>query len=177
MRHFVLALVLAFCGLPLQSATLERLTLSDMVTKSTLVVRGRVLSSTASFSGGLIYTHYQVGVTESLKGHGAATVDVAVPGGVANGVRQTISGAPQFKTGDDYVFFLWTSKAGITQVLGLTQGLFLVTGTGADPTLARHASHELMLDASTHQPVEDREMNMRLSELRSAIANTLGAAK
>jgi len=176
-RHFVLALVLAFCGLPLQSATLERLTLSDMVTKSTLVVRGHVVSSNAAFSGGLIYTHYQVQVTESLKGHGPATVDIAVPGGVANGIRQTISGAPEFKAGDDYVFFLWTGKSGITQIIGLTQGLFRVTGNGANPTLARHASHELMLDAHTHRPVEDEPVNMRLSDLRSTMANTLGAAK
>ena len=129
------------------------------------------------FSGGLIYTHYQVQVTESLKGQSAATIDVAVPGGVANGIRQTISGAPQFQTGDDFVFFLWTGKAGITQIVGLTQGLFRVTGTGTDPELNRRASNELMLDARTHRPVDDTNMNMRLSDLRSTIANTPGAAK
>jgi hypothetical protein len=169
--------VLAFCGVPLQGATLERLTLSDMAVKSTLVVRGQVLSSNTAFNRGLIFTHYQVQVTETLKGSASGTIDVAVPGGVANGVRQAVAGAPEFQAGDDYVFFLWTGKSGITQVLGLTQGLFRVTGTGADPTLARRASRELMLDQATHKPVQDTEMDMRLSQLRSAIANSLGGVK
>ena len=176
-RHYVLALVLAFCGLPLQSATLERLTFADMAVKSTLVVRGKVLSSSAAFTGGLIFTHYRVQVTEPLKGHSAGVIDVAVPGGVANGILQAVSGAPEFQPGDDYVFFLWTSRAGITQVIGLTQGLFQVTGSGADPALARHPSHELMLDAHTHRPVKDAALTMRLSELRTAIANALGAGQ
>jgi hypothetical protein len=176
-RHFVLALVLAFCGLPLQSATLERLTLSDMAVKSTLVVRGKVLSSSASFSGSLVFTHYQVQVSETLKGQSAGVIDVAVPGGVANGIRQAVSGAPEFQPGEEYVFFLWTGKSGVTQVIGLTQGLFHVTGTGADPSLQRRPSHELMLDARTHQPVQDQTIAMHLSELRTAISNSLGATK
>jgi hypothetical protein len=176
-RDFVLAFVLVFCGFPLQSATLERLTFSDMALKSTLVVRGKVLSSYGAFSGGLIFTHYQVKVSETLKGHAAGVIDVAVPGGVANGIRQPVSGAPEFQPGDDYVFFLWTGKAGVTQIIGLTQGLFEVTGTGADPSLARRPSHELMLDARTHRPVKDEALAMRLSELRSAITTALRAAQ
>jgi hypothetical protein len=176
-RHFVLALSLAFCGLPLQSATLERLSLGDMASKSMLVVRGKVLSSHASFTGNLIFTHYQIRVSESLKGEISGNVDVAVPGGEANGIRQAVSGTPDFQPGDEYVFFLWTSKAGITQVMGLTQGLFRVSGSGTNPTLLRAPSHELMLDAKTHRPVRDEAIQMRLSELRSAISKTLGATQ
>lgn len=176
-RHFVLALVLAFCGLPLQGATLERLSLSDMAVKSTIVVRGKVLSSSSEFSGNLIFTHYQIQVTESLKGRASGVIDVAVPGGVANGIRQAVSGAPEFRPGDDYVFFLWTSRAGITQVVGLTQGLFRIGGSGADPSLTRNPSNELMLDARTHQPVKDAAIQMRLSQLRSAVTTALGASK
>ena len=177
MRHFVFALVLASCGMPLQCATLERLSFADMVVKSTGVVRGKVLSSSAAFSGGVIYTHYRVQVTESLKGRNSGVIDLAVPGGVANGIRQAVSGAPEFQPGDDCVFFLWTSKAGLTQVIGLTQGVFRVTGGGADPALSRAPSHELMLDQRTHQPVKDAPLSMKLSDLRSAIVSTLGAAK
>jgi hypothetical protein len=163
--------------MPLQSATLERLSFSDMVLKSSAVVRGTVVSSSAAFTGSLIYTHYKVQVTESLKGHRSGMIDVAVPGGVANGVRQPVAGAPEFQAGDDYVFFLWTSNTGITQVIGLTQGMFRVTGSGADPAVARAPSLELMLDPHTHRPVKDQELDMRLSQLRSAIANLLGAGQ
>ena len=176
-RHFSFAFVLTFCMSPLQSATLERLTLRDMAVKSTLVVRGKVLSSSASLSGGLIFTHYQVQVSQTLKGQSAGVIDVAVPGGVANGIRQAVAGSPEFQPGDDYVFFLWTGKSGMTQVIGLTQGLFRVTGTGADPSLERRPSHELMLDPSTHQPVQDRTIAMRLSELQTTITTSLGATK
>jgi len=173
----MLALVLAFCGIELPGATLERLTFTDMVVKSTAVVRGTVLSSSAAFTGGLIYTHYRVQVTESLKGQNAGVIDLAVPGGVANGIRQAVSGAPEFQPGDDCVFFLWTGRAGITQVIGLTQGIFRVTGGRADPAVARTPSHELMLDQATHRPVKDQPLSMKLSDLRSAIANAQGAAK
>jgi len=176
-RNFVLTLVLACCGMPLQCATLERLSLTDMVVKSTAVVRGQVLSSSSAFSGGIIYTHYRVQVTESLKGGNSGVIDLAVPGGVANGIRQSVSGSPEFQPGDDCVFFLWTSKAGLTQVIGLTQGVFRVTGNGTDPALSRTPSHELMLDQKTHQPVKDAQLSMKLSDLRSAVINILGAAK
>ena len=177
-RLSLIALALIPGILPLQCATLERLSLDDMITQSTGIVRGKVVSSSAAFSGPLIYTHYKIQVSETLKGPGQATVDVAVPGGVANKLRQTVSGAPQFKVGDDFVFFLWTSKAGLTQVIGLTQGLFSLAMDGtADPMATRAASRELMIERGTGQSVKDQTLVMRLSDLRSRIASTPGAAK
>jgi hypothetical protein len=76
--------------------------------------------------------------------------------------------------GDQYVFFLWTSRAGLTQVMGLTQGLFAIAADGsADPMVTRAATRELMLDPKTAQPVKDAALSMHLSDLRSLIANTL----
>ena len=175
-RHFATALVLMLCAVPLQSATLERLSLDDMVSKSTAIVRGKVASSYVAASGPVIYTHYTIQVSEQLKGSVGSSVDVVVPGGVVNNVRQSWAGAPTFANGDEFVFFLWTSKAGLTQVLGLTQGLFSVAVDGStDPVATRAASHELMLDRGTGQPVKDAPMVMHLSELRSRISTTLKA--
>ena len=163
------SLVLTFCMLPLQCATLERLSLSEMITKSTSIVRAKVTGSFAAFQGPVIYTHYKIQVTELLKG--SAVSEFVVPGGVANGVSQFFAGAPQFQPGDDFVFVLWTSKAGLTQVIGLTQGLFAVAADGAaDPNVTRAASQELMLDSRTGQPVKDQTLVMRLSDLRTQIA-------
>jgi len=165
---------LTSCALPLPCATLERLSLDDMIAKSTSIVRGKVASSYAAFSGPVIYTHYTVQVSERLKGSGGATVDVAVPGGIANGLRQSFSGTPSFLNGDEFVFFLWTSKAGLTQVIGLTQGLFLIAPDGtSDPVATRSASHELMLDANG-QSVKDQTLTMHLSELRTRISGGTG---
>jgi hypothetical protein len=174
-RHFILVFALTFCTLPLQCATLERLTLDDMIVKSTAIVRGKVANSYSAFSGRVIYTHYSVQVVETLKGAASASVDVAVPGGVANHLRQTFSGAPEFRPGDEFVFFLWTGKSGLTQVIGLSQGLFsLGAGASGDPVVTRAASGELMLAPGTGKPVTDRTMAMRLSELKTRIAAVLG---
>ncbi|HLK62067.1 MAG TPA: hypothetical protein VKU19_01410 [Bryobacteraceae bacterium] len=178
-RHLQTALVLALCSVPLQCATLERLSLNDMISQSAAIIRGKVTGSYAAFGGTtaspVIYTHYSVQVSEWLKGSGGNTVDLAVPGGIVNNVRQTFSGSPTFKMGDECVFFLWTSKAGMTQVIGLTQGLFSLAQDGsADPMATRSPSNELMLDRTTGQPVKDQQLLMHLSELRSAISTTLG---
>jgi hypothetical protein len=64
----------------------------------------------------------------------------------------------------------------LTQVIGLTQGMFAVAHDGTeDPTVTRSASNELMLDSRTAQPVKDQTLVMALSQLRSRIAK--GAAQ
>jgi hypothetical protein len=182
-RRFLFAFLLPVCMMPLQSATLERLSLPDMITKASAIVRGTVLDSYSAFSGPVIYTHYHIQVTEQLKGSVAGTVDVAVPGGIAKGVLQNYAGAPEFSNGEDYVFFLWASKSGMNLILGLTQGLFSVSSVsasqtgGQNPNLTRRASHELMLDPVTHQQVKDRTLTMSLSDLRAQIAAAQGSGK
>ena len=54
----ILPLVLVLTGgwVPLGGATLERLTRDDLIAKSTAIVRGKVISSYASFRGPIIYT-------------------------------------------------------------------------------------------------------------------------
>ena len=175
-----LRLLAAFCfalsAAPLPAATLEQLSLDDMIAKSTLIVRGQVTGSYAAFSGKIIYTHYTVQVSEGFKGSAAASVDVAVPGGTAAGYRQTFEGAPALLAGAEYVFFLWRGDSGPTQVVGLTQGLFAVASGGAgDPAVTRAASREAMLEAGTGRVVKDQTLVMSLSQLRSRIAAGLAA--
>ncbi|HWB87432.1 MAG TPA: hypothetical protein VG675_25035 [Bryobacteraceae bacterium] len=178
-RHFLLALAPIFCMVPLQGATLERLSLDDMITQSTAIVRGTVKGSYGAFSGPAIYTHYSIQVLETLKGSAQGSLEVLVPGGVANNLRQTVAGAPELHTGDQYVFFLWTSKAGLTQIIGLTQGLFTLPSgpVTSDATVSRAPTREVMLDPVSGRPVKDQVLVMRLRELRADIARTLAAAK
>ena len=162
---------------PLPGATLERLSLDEMAAKATAVVRAKVTGSYGAFSGPLIYTHYRIQVTERYKGAGASPAEVWVPGGVANGLRQVIPGAPQLAEGGEFVFFLWTGKTGETQILGLTQGFFSVAkGEAADPSVTRAASTEVMLEPGTGQVVKDDTLVLRLSELKTRIAAALSAA-
>jgi hypothetical protein len=171
-------LILASCAMALPAATLERLSLDEMISKSTSIVRGKVLSSYAASNGPVIYTHYQIQVSEILKGPTGGSVEIQLPGGVANNLRQSFAGVPQFQPGDEFVFFLWTGKTGATQILGLTQGLFSVAaGVSADPVTTRTASHEVMLEHGTGKQVKDQTLTMHLSELRSRIGSTLAGAR
>jgi hypothetical protein len=163
---------------PLRCATLEQLSMDDLIGKSTAIVRGTVMDSWAALTGSVIYTHYKVQVSESFKGPRQSSVELVVAGGVVNNLSQSFSGSPKLNKGDEFVFFLWTSRAGLTQIMGLTQGLFAVgPGASADPMATRAASRELMLDPKTAQPVKDAMLAMHLSDLRSLIANTLNASQ
>lgn len=177
-RPFILTFALLSCLTLLGGATLERLSLDEMIAKSTRIIRGKVTGSWAAFSGPVIYTHYAVLVSERLKGGSQATIEIVVPGGVANNLRQSFAGAPELNTGDEYVMLLWTGKDGATQIIGLTQGLFSVAKDAAsDPLATRTASREQMVERSTGQPVKDQTLVMRLSELRTRIAGNPGAVK
>ena len=152
--------------------------MDDMISKSSAIVRGKVATSWAAYSGRNIFTHYTIQVSERFKGTGGNSVEIVVPGGVINNLRQSFPGTPALAPGDEDVFFLWTSRAGLTQVLGLTQGLFqLASGGAQDPVATRSATRELMLERGTGRPVKDQTLVMHLSELRSQIASTLAAAK
>ena len=176
-RYVILAMLVTSCVLPLPSATLERLSLDDMITRSTTIVRGKVAASWAAYTGSVIYTHYQIQVSEQFKGTPRDSVEVMLPGGTAKGLSQSFSGSPVLKQGDEFVFFLWTSKGGITWITGLTQGLFSLPpgDAGTDRVATRAASAELMLDQHTSRPVKDTALTMSLSELRSRIAATPAA--
>ena len=178
MRLPTLAVVL-LAAAACQATTLERLALDEMVQKSTEIVRGRITSVGSVKRGSMIYTQARVQVAEWWKGKPGAAIEVFVPGGVYGRERQIISGAPQLKEGYEYVLFLWTGKSGITQVMGLSQGVFDVKVTGLDGQTAayRAASTETMLDAKTGEPVVDAPVRMKVGELRQRVHRTLGAAQ
>ncbi len=182
-RHVIApaAVFLALTALlPLRCATLERLSLDDMISKSSAIVRGKVTDSWTAFTGSVIYTHYKIQASETYKGSGQKLLEIVVTGGTVNGVHQNFSGSPTLNKGDEFVFFLWTSRAGLTQIIGLTQGLFAVSSGGSnaasDPMATRAPTRELMLDPATARPVKDAALSLHLSELRSQIAKTLAGA-
>ncbi len=176
---------------PLPASTLQQLTLDDMIQKSTVIVRARIVGahteSRGTGSGADIYTYFQLQVLETWKSPNQTKFpnqttmrtpsEVAVPGGVSNGIRQMVTGAPELKAGQEYVLFLWTGRSGLTQVIGLSQGVFKLSEEGSGGGMAmRPAASELMLNASG-QPVEDRPLSIPLQDLRTRVRNALGAAK
>jgi hypothetical protein len=191
-----LSLFVAGCSLwaPAWGTTLQRLSLGDMVQESTGIVRAKVIGSRAAFRGPDIYTYYQLQVLETLKsgvlrkartthttGEAQAPrserlIEVAIPGGAAQGLRQMVEGSPELAPGGEYVIFLWTSRSGLTQVIGLSQGLFRLTRSpDGVPQATRPAAGGLMLDHNG-RPVADRPVSLPWSELRSSIRQELRTA-
>jgi hypothetical protein len=179
-RNLLLGLWIASSLAPLRGATLERLSLDDMIEKSTAIVRGRISGSYAAFRGDVIYTHYKVQVAERWKGPEQAVAEVMIPGGVANGIRQTYTGVPKLTEGKEYVLFLWTGRNGVTHVIGFTQGVFELPKRNTGEQLAyRAASSETMFERGTGRAVRDEPVEMALSALSQRIVQTLsnGARK
>lgn len=175
MRILSIALLITVLVAPVHATTLQRLELDEIIQKSTAIVRAKVLGSAGTLRGQDIYTNYQLQVLENFKAASLQPMEVAIPGGEARGLRQIVSGAPVLNAGQEYVLFLWTSRSGLTQVIGLSQGMFEVTpGAAGDPVVGRRATSELMLDKSGHA-VTDQALVMRLSDLRTRIRKTLAA--
>ncbi|MCL5742489.1 MAG: hypothetical protein M1541_00985 [Acidobacteria bacterium] len=166
--------VIWLLGTGLHAATLEKLTLDDMIQKSTDIVRAKVGSSYAAFRGSIIYTNFKIQVLERWKGTDQPAMEVSVPGGIAGGLRQSFAGVPQLIDGKEYLLFLWKGKTGGTQVIGFTQGVFqLPNGSSAESTAVRAATTETMLEPGTGRVIKDERIEMRLQDLRTQITKTL----
>ena len=172
MRVVAIFVFLAYAGIPARATILQQLTLDEMAQKSTLIVRARITGSSEVVRGADVFTLYKFDALEILKS-GPAVREVAVPGGVAGGMRQVVAGAPTLRAGREYVLFLWTSRSGLTQVMGMSQGLFSVERTTVgDRQASRVASGEQMLDAAGHA-VRDEALSMSLTELRAKVSKAL----
>lgn len=164
-RFFVLTASLA---LGVHAASLQQLSTAEMAAQATAIVRATVTGTSASLSGSTVYTHYQLQVSETLKGKSPVQVDV--PGGVASGIRQSFPGVPELKQGGEYVLFVWTSSSGINHILGFGQGVFAVAQQADGSVhLTRGRIAETMHDKQGHV-VQDEAVELTLSDLRSLVA-------
>jgi|SRR5215472_4407252 len=164
---------LAVLATALPGSTLRQLSLDDMILQSTMIVHGTIQPGTARFHGSMIFTHFTVQVSETYKGSPTNQIDIGVPGGAVNNLVQRYAGTPALSPTQDYVLFLWTSKTGLTQVIGLSQGLFSVISQGGGaPMVVRAAAAERMLNA-IGQPVQDNDIRMSLSDLKTHIQSVL----
>ncbi len=156
---------------PAWATTLEKLSVDEMVQKSTAIVRGRSLGSATTQRGSLIYTVYRLQVSQVLKGSltPGATTEVYVPGGIYGGFRQSFAGSPTLNPGTDYVVFLWTSPRGTTQVIGLGQGVFDVKlSSSGEPVLSRGPLEADMVDG-TGRSVNDQGLKLTLDRLQQRV--------
>lgn len=183
---------LVSCLLPLfllagsvSAVTLEKLSLEEMIDSSTLIVRGTIGGSAPSHDGQLIETVYRVKVSEFLKGSPAPSrnstdsgeILVSLPGGVADGVQQTIAGVPKLETDREYVLFLWRSGSGRLLLVGMSQGLLRIHRSNGRVTAERPPIDGTMLDRSSGKAVRDSGLGMRLPALKEAVSRRVTSAR
>jgi hypothetical protein len=155
------------------ATTLLKMSMNDMITQSTSIVRARITGSRSAAVGQDIYTYYQLQVSETLKQGAILPAEIAVPGGVYGNLRQIGIGSPVLTQGQEYVLFLWTGRGGMTQLIGLSQGMFnLKQDASGETVLNRPAIADQMLDKSG-KPVADQGITMKWSDLRALIVRTL----
>jgi len=157
------------------ATTLQQLSLDDMIQQSTGIVRAQVTGSSSALRGQNIYTYYHLQILETAKGAAspAREIDVAVPGGTLNGRRDMVPGAPALTTGSQYVVFLWTGRSGLTQIIGLSQGLFLAINEAGKIRLTRPAATDLMLDKNG-KAIAGQSLGLEWSDLQARIRKGLG---
>lgn len=157
------------------ATTLQKLSLDDMIQQSTGIVRARVAGSRTALRGTNIYTYYRLNVLETAKASPAAgkELEIAVLGGTLNGMRQVGIGSPELAEGAEYVVFYWTGKSGLTQIIGLSQGLFAASRDAAGKLrLAQAASKDVMVDQRGREVSADA-MTMAWTDLRARIRRDL----
>ena len=131
--------VLLLLGTSLSWATLvPRLTVEQMVDESASVVEGTVLRKWAAWDGAhqFIWTHYEIEVTDILKGVVGSTVTVSEPGGEVGGMHMSIASVPTYEVGEQVVILLSPTEIGFFRTCGWGQGKFSVETASGQKTVS-----------------------------------------
>ena len=170
------AFLLTVLVVPLaRAATLELMTLEEMVWQSTAIVRARAGDSRTVRSGALLYTLTQLEVLEQWKGTLALQLEVSAPGGRLGQLSQQFGGVPRLQPGSSYVVMLWQGPSGRVHIIGLSQGLFKVRAEeNGQLVISRNPSSGLMLSPVSGQPVQAAPLAMPLEHFRDRIRSLVG---
>lgn len=137
-RPAVLAMLLLLSTSPGWATLVPRLTVEQMVDESASVVEGTVVRKSAAWDSThqFIWTHYEIKVTDVLKGLVGSTVTVSEPGGEVEGVHMSIAGVPTYQVGEEVVILLSPTEIGFFRTCGWGQGKFSVETSDGQKTVS-----------------------------------------
>ena len=115
-----------------------RLSFEELVARSERIVHGRCLRSWSAWDapGRFIWTHTEIQLLDRLKGS-AVTVVVSELGGIVGGLGLAVEGVPRYQPGEEVVLFLYQTPIGYWRARGLEQGVYRVSGAGAQELKTR----------------------------------------
>ncbi len=170
-------LVLAFAATGTRAATVELLSLPQLVERSALVVVGRCIAAEPVVRQDQPFTRYTFRVAQQLKGPAAEQVQLEIPGGSIDGYRVYVAGMPRFSPGAEAVVFLSPKDLhGYAWPVGLGQGHFRIerdaTGKGrvyqeTDGLRLVQAAARPVKDVLEAQPVRGQDLESFLRQVRS----------
>ena len=107
------------------ASTFLKQSVGDLIRSSKGIVHAQVTDIRAAWNADhtFIFSEVTLEVKRSLLGTKRAYETVRVPGGVVDGYRVVMEGAPDFQVGDNVVVFLGTWDDGALMVEGYYQGL------------------------------------------------------
>jgi hypothetical protein len=132
--------------LPMADTSLAlALSVQDMVNQSDVIAIGNCVETRSVWVDRTLVTLATFSVTENLKGDGASTITIELPGGIdanrAVPIAMTYPGAPNLTPGENaFVFLTATGEvAGSYNVAGFSQGKFsIITDEDGEQMVSRN---------------------------------------
>jgi len=104
------------------------MSLGEIAESSERVVHGVVTRKWSAWddSHRYIWTHYEIQVNDTLKGPVGTRFTISEPGGMVGDIGMNLSGAPEFRVGDEIIVFAYQTPIDYWRVRGYSQGGFMV---------------------------------------------------
>ena len=138
-------------GMSLSAASVPRMSFERVVRSSPRVVRGVVTRSWSAWDANrrTIWTHYDLRVSETLRGPAGPSFVISEPGGTVDGLTMEVPGAPRFSIGEEAVVFAYPTPLGYWRVRGWGQGRFRIEQRNGQSIVRAPDTGALLLDLRT----------------------------
>lgn len=144
---------------PAHAAVLMALDLPALVEQSDLVVVANAQKQSSRYVDKLIVTDVTLKVITKLKGvtKPGELVTVTHLGGAVGDIGLTVPGAASFKLGESAVVFLRRVPSGEWNVTGMSQGVLLISGQGAEQRVTPGGSDSALMQRDTEGHLVERK--------------------
>jgi hypothetical protein len=149
-----------------------KLDFGTLTDKSARIVIAKAGKSEARWDAGrtAIWTHFDVTVSETLKGDAVKDMQVSIRGGVVGNIGQNVSGGGNLEKDKEYLLFLWKDDAGLWRLQGMIQGAFAIETRDGVPYAKNSLTGLTILDPTTLKPNGDQAATeLKLSDARARI--------
>lgn len=145
---------------PAPATTLAQLSLAQLTSAATDIVRARCTGTQSLWRDGEIWTVSSFRTGEIWKGDLPQEFQVWMLGGRTGPVTSYVPGAPRFRQGEEAVLFLEPTRSGLLSITGWGEGTFRIR---RDPRSGKSRATQDTASASTFDPAAH---NFRASGVR-----------